>query len=171
MEPNVKRTKIINDAADMVPLLMVFNSRLHSQVFDEVSSGWKTKENLDEITGKDTTKSLDALRQGGLIESRWRMPEPGQQPVLEYRTSYSEVRASFQCTMKEMSEIIMIAFSMDEDLRKLAEQVEKEVERGNASLINLARIFDRSPTFLKAIAKRSGRIAVKGQRLEIVKEP
>jgi len=170
MEPSLKRTKIINDAADMVPLLMVFNSRLHSQVFDEVSSGWKTKEELDEITGKDVSKSLDALRQGGLIESRWRMPEPGAQPVLEYRTSYSEVRASFQCTMKEMSEIIMIAFSLDEDLRKLAEQIEAEVDKGNASLINLARIFDRSPTFLKAVAKRSGRIVVKGQRLEIVKE-
>ena len=31
------------------------------------------------------------------------------------------------------------------------------IEKGNASLINLARIFDKSPTFLKAIAKRSGR--------------
>ena len=170
MEPSVKRTKIINDAADMVPLLQVFNSRLHSQVFDEVSAGWKTKEELDTITGKDTTKSLDALRQGGLVESRWRMPEPGQPPVLEYRTSYSEVRASFQCTMKEMSELIMISFSMDEGLRKLAEDIEVEVEKGNASLINLARVFDRSPMFLKAIAKRSGRIAVKGQRLEIVKD-
>jgi predicted DNA-binding ArsR family transcriptional regulator len=170
MEPNIKRTKIINDAADMVPLLMVFNSRLHSQVFDEVSGGWKTKEELDRVAGKDTAKSIDALRQGGLIESRWRMPEPGAPPVLEYRTSYSEVRTSFQCTMKEMSEIIMIAFSMDEDLRKLAEDVESEVEKGNASLINLARIFDKSPTFLKAIAKRSGRIAVKGQRLEILRE-
>lgn len=170
MEPNVKRTKIINDAADMVPLLQVFNSRLHSQVFDEVSAGWKTKEELDQITGKDASRSLEALKQGGLIESRWRMPEPGQQPVLEYRTSYSDVRASFQCTMKEMSEIIMIAFSTEEGLRTLADEVESEVEKGNASLINLARIFDRSPTFLKAIAKRSGRLGVKGQRLEIIRE-
>lgn len=98
------------------------------------------------------------------------MPEPGQSPVPEYRTSYSDVRASFQCTMKEMSDIIMIAFSMDESLRQLAEDVEAEVEKGNASLINLARVFDKSPTYLKAIAKRSGRIAVKGQRLEIVRE-
>lgn len=170
MEPSVKRTKIINDPADLVPLLQVFNSKLHSQVFDEVSSGWKTQKELEEATGKDVSRSLDVLKQGGLIESRWRMPAPGEAPVLEYRTSYNEVRVNFQCTMKELSEIIMIAFSMDEGLRKLAEQMEKEIEGGNASLVNLSRIFDKSPTFLKGVAKRSRNIVVKGQRLEIVKE-
>ncbi|WP_174589828.1 ArsR family transcriptional regulator [Methanocella conradii] len=170
MEPSVKRTKIINDPADLVPLLQVFNSKLHSQVFDEVSSGWKTQKELEEATGKDVSRSLDVLKQGGLIESRWRMPAPGEAPVLEYRTSYNEVRVNFQCTMKELSEIIMIAFSMDEGLRKLAEQMEKEIEGGNASLVNLSRIFDKSPTFLKGVAKRSRNIVVKGQRLEIVRE-
>ena len=170
MEPSVKRTKIINDPADIVPLLQVFNSKLHSQVFNEISTGWKTEEELEEITGKEVTKSLDALKQGGLIESRWRMPEPGASPVLEYKTSYNEVRANFQCTMKELSELIMIAFSMEESLRKMAEQMEKEIENGNASLVNLSRIFDRSPTFLKGVAKRTHNIVVKGQRLEILKE-
>ncbi|AFC99023.1 Uncharacterized protein conserved in archaea [Methanocella conradii HZ254] len=170
MEPSVKRTKIINDPADLVPLLQVFNSKLHSQVFDEVSGGWKTQKELEEATGKDVSRSLDVLKQGGLIESRWRMPAPGEAPVLEYRTSYNEVRVNFQCTMKELSEIIMIAFSMDEGLRKLAEQMEKEIEGGNASLVNLSRVFDKSPTFLKGVAKRSRNIVVKGQRLEIVRE-
>ena len=169
MEQNVKRTKIINDPADLVPLLQVFNSKLHSQVFNEISSGWKTEKELEEVTGKDVNKSLDALKQGGLIESRWRMPEPGEPPVLEYRTSYNEVRANFQCSMKELSELIMIAFSMDESLRKLADEIEKEVENGNASLVNLARILDKSPTYLKGVAKRSNNIVVKGQRFEIVK--
>ena len=169
MEQNVKRTKIINDPADLVPLLQVFNSKLHSQVFNEISSGWKTEKELEEVTGKDVMKSLDALKQGGLIESRWRMPEPGESPVLEYRTSYNEVRANFQCSMKELSELIMIAFSMDETLRKLADEIEKEIDNGNASLVNLARIFDKSPTFLKGVAKRSNNIVVKGQRFEIVK--
>ncbi len=147
MEPNVKRTKIINDPADLVPLLQVFNSKLHSQVFNEISSGWKTEKELEEITGKDVAKSLDALKQGGLIESRWRMPEPGESPMLEYKTSYNEVRANFQCTMKELSELIMIAFSMDESLRKLAEEIEKEVENGNASLVNLAGSSTTAPLF------------------------
>lgn len=170
MEPTVKRTKIINDPADLVPLLQVFNSKLHSQVFNEISTGWKTEEELQEITGKDVSKSLDALKQGGLIESRWRMPAPGAPPVLEYRTSYNEVRTNFQCSMKELSELIMIAFSMDESLRKMAERMEKEIESGNASLVNLSRIFDKSPTYLKGVAKRSHNIVVKGQRLEILRE-
>lgn len=170
VEPSVKRTKIINDPSDLVPLLQVFNSKLHSQVFDELVKGWKTQAELEAITGKDVTKSIDSLRQGGLIENRWRMPEPGKPPVMEYKTSYSEVRTNFQCTMLELSEIIMIAFSMDESLRKLAEDMEVEVEKGNASLLNLARIFDKSPMYLKGVAKRSNRITVKGQRIEVVKD-
>lgn len=171
MEPSLKRTKIINDPADLVPLLQVFNSKLHSRVFDEITVGWKTQEELEAITGKDVSKSLDALKQGGLIESRWRMPDKGGSPVLEYRTSYSDMRTNLQCGMKDLSDVIMIAFSMDEDLRKLAEDIEKEVEKGNASLINLARTFDKSPTYLKGVAKRSARLAVKGQRIEVVKGP
>jgi predicted DNA-binding ArsR family transcriptional regulator len=139
-------------------------------VFNEISAGWKTERELEEATGKDVSKSLDALKQGGLIESRWRMPAPGEAPVLEYKTSYNEVRTNFQCTMKELSELIMIAFSMDESLRKLAGQMEKEIESGNASLVNLSRIFERSPTFLKGVAKRSHNLVVKGQRLEILRE-
>lgn len=170
MVATVKRTKIINDPADLVPLLQVFSSKLHSQVFNEIAAGWKTEEELRESAAVDVGKSLDALKQGGLIESRWRMPAPGEQPVLEYRTSYNEVRANFQCSMEELSELIMIAFSMDEGLRKMAESIEKEIEGGNASLVNLSRIFDRSPTYLKGVAKRSRNIVVKGQRLEIARE-
>lgn len=48
--------------------------------------------------------------------------------------------------------------------------MEKEIEGGNASLVNLSRIFERSPTFLKGVAKRSHNLVVKGQRLEIVRE-
>ena len=137
MESGVKRTKIINDPADMVPLLQVFNSKLHSQVFNEISTGWKTEKELEEVTGKDVSKSLDALKQGGLIESRWRMPEQGESPVLEYKTSYNEVRANFQCSMKELSELIMIAFSMDESLRKMAEQIEQGIDAFPAALRKL----------------------------------
>jgi len=36
--------------------------------------------------------------------------------------------------------------------------------------VNLSRIFERSPTFLKGVAKRSNNIVVKGQRLEITRE-
>ena len=166
----MKRTRVINDPSDLVPLIEVFSNTDHRQVYNLLTNNWYTKEELDREIGSDTHKSLDAMRRGGLLESKWRMPEAGESPQMEFQTSFTSLRSGFQCSIVEFAEVIENALSQDESIRIEAERLEEEVRKGNNSLINLARILDTNPNQLKCIAKRYGRLVVKGQRLEVLNE-
>jgi len=93
------RTRIVNDPADLVPLLRVFKSDAHKKVFSSLLNGWRTEDELREMLQEDIYYSLDMLQRTGLVETKWRMPEQGNTPQIEYHTSYSKLRADFQCSI------------------------------------------------------------------------
>jgi predicted DNA-binding ArsR family transcriptional regulator len=118
---------------------------------------------------EDIYYSLDMLKKTGLVESKWRMPEPGHTPQVEYHTCYSKLRADFQCSISDICDLIRIAITDDEALRDVADAMEFEVKNGNSSVQNLSRTLNQSPTFLRGIAKRSQNLVVKGHRFELSK--
>lgn len=166
-----KRTRIVNDPADLVPLLQVFGTEKHKKVLDELSMKWWTEKDLKESLGYDAYESLEILRKAGLLENNWRMPKPGQTPDREFRSSYSRLIANFQCSFEDLGDMIMIAFMDDNEVKKIADVIEAEISSGKRSMSNLCRTLDLSPTFLRGIAHRSKTIVVKGQRVELIDEP
>jgi predicted DNA-binding ArsR family transcriptional regulator len=163
------RTRIVNDPADLVPLLRVFKSDAHKKVFSSLLNGWRTEDELREMLQEEIYHSLDMLQKTGLVETKWRMPEQGNTPQIEYHTSYSKLRADFQCSITDMCDLIRIAITDDETLRDVADTMEFEVRNGNSSVQNLSRTLNQSPTFLRGIAKRSHSLVVKGHRFELAK--
>ena len=162
-----KRTRIINDPSELVPFLRIFGSRTHKNVFDALSKKWMTEEDLEEFMGSDVSKSIRILKTGGLIESQWRMPEPGKTPAMEYHTSYSKVQTNFQCSFEDMSDIVMLSFKPYEDFKESIEQLETLVSEGNQSMSNLVRAFNQSPLYIRALARRSDKLTVMGQRVKM----
>ncbi|MGA9099270.1 MAG: ArsR family transcriptional regulator [Methanotrichaceae archaeon] len=169
---NGKRTRIINDPSDLVPLLQAFGSEVHKKVFDELCKGWHTERELVQAVGDKSTvhRSVALLRKSGLIETKWRAPEPGGSPEKEYHSTYSRIQASFGASMEDLSEIIGLTFMSDEDLRDVIESLQKQVMAGNNSLSNLSREMNLSQVFLKGVAKRAENLAVRGQRIELYDE-
>lgn len=165
-----KRTRIINDPSDLVPLLRVFGSETHKKVFGCLQNDWKTENELEAMAGQRVRDSVEILRKSGLIESRWRMPEPGKTPEKEYHSSYSKIQVNFQCTIEDMSDLVMITFKNDSELRNIVEKLEEEVAKGNQSMTGLMRVLDQSPLFIRSAARRSPRLVVKGQRIEFAGE-
>ena len=78
-----KRTRIINDPSDLVPLLQAFGSNVHKKIFDELSRDWHTERELTLLVGDEASvhRSVALLRKSGLIETKWRVPEPGLSPI------------------------------------------------------------------------------------------
>ncbi|HEX7627327.1 MAG TPA: ArsR family transcriptional regulator, partial [Candidatus Methanoperedens sp.] len=56
------------------------------------------------------------------------------------------------------------------DLRSYLDQIEKEVKAGNQSMNGLQRVIDKSIMYIRAVARRSPILTVKGQRIEIFGE-
>jgi predicted DNA-binding ArsR family transcriptional regulator len=165
-----RRTRIINDPSEMVPLLQTFRSKEHKHVFNALSTEWMTKSQLDEKMGIDTEESIDILQKCGLLESQWRMPKPGEKPDKEYHSSYSKVQANFQCSFDDLSEIITLTFTPYEEIKDLIGELEKEVESGNHSMSALTRKLNRSALYIRSLARRANRLTVMGQRLKINEE-
>lgn len=163
--------KIINDPSDLVPLLQIFSSRIYRGVYDELSKGWRTLEELKAVVDGNVEEALKVLKKGGLIETQWRMPEnPGDAPVKEYRSTYSLVTANFQCSMKHLNELLNVAFMPENTLEEFNSKIVNEIRKGNSSIIHISRDLGLDPMFVKGIAKRSLKLNVKGQRVEIARE-
>jgi len=163
-----KRTRIINDPSDLVPLLRTFGSDTHKKVFDHLLVDWYTDEELKEMLNFEVGESLTILKKSGLIESKWRMPEPGKKPTKEFHTSYSKIQVNFQCSIEDLADLLMITFTCDDDIRNMMEQIETEVVNGNQSMTGLSRAVGTTPLYLRGIARRSNKLLVKGQRIEFV---
>jgi predicted DNA-binding ArsR family transcriptional regulator len=167
-----KRTRIINDPSDLVPLLQAFGSNVHKKIFDELSQDWHTERELASLVGDESSvhRSVALLRKSGLVETKWRVPEPGASPEKEYHSTYSRIQANFGASMEDLSELISLTFMSDEELRVVTEKLQKMVDGGNSSLSNLSRELGVSQIFIRGVAKRTEGLAVRGQRIEPYEE-
>jgi predicted DNA-binding ArsR family transcriptional regulator len=128
-----------------------------------------TEEEIDDqLNDGDVGQCITILKKGNLIEEQWRMPEPGQRPVREFRATYNKFRANFQCNFADLSDLIYISVSNDENLRLMVEKIEDELKNGNSSINDIARKFNVSSVFIKGLAKRIPHLDVKGQGLVLL---
>lgn len=161
--------RIVNDPIELVPLIITFNNPKFKELYELLNKNWLTEDELCKYADEDVVADcLAILKKGNLIEEQWRMPQPGQKPIKEFRTTYSKFRANFQCSMTELGDLLHIAVSTHENLRKLVDKIEKEIEGGNSSINDMARKFSCNTTIVKGLAKRIPRFDVKGQTLVLI---
>ncbi len=128
-----------------------------------------TEEDLADYAGKSTVaECLAILKKGNLIEEQWRMPKPGEKPTKEYRATYSKFRASFQCSMGDIGDLLHIAISNDESLRSIVDAVQQEIMTGTTSIGDISRKYGVSPIFIKGLAKRIPGLDVRGQGMVLL---
>lgn len=164
-----QRIKIISNSIDLVPIIHIFNSDLHKSVFNELLRSWKTEKELKEIIGTDVNKSIELLKMGHLISGRWRTPERGKMPEMEYTSAYSKIKADFQSDFEDLGEIIYIAVMDDETFREYELEIIKKIKNDKKSINEICRELNYSPSFLRGLLKRSLLLDLRGQDVVIVK--
>jgi predicted DNA-binding ArsR family transcriptional regulator len=176
MEPYIYRVftvpghiRIVNDPVELVPLLMTFNDPSFKKVYELLNKSWMTEDEIRVHVDTDSIPlCLQILKKGNLVEEQWRMPKPGAKPLKEFRATYNKFRATFQCSLSDLSDILYISLSNDENLREVVEKIEGELGKGNSSINDLSRKFGVSPVFIKGLAKRIIHMDVKGQGLVLI---
>lgn len=161
--------RIVNDPVELVPLLMTFNDPAFKKVYELLNKSWMTEAEIQAHVDDEVVQvCIQLLKKGNLVEEQWRMPKPGKKPEREFRATYNKFRANFQCNLADLSDILYIALSNDENLRNVVENIESELTRGNSSINDLSRKFSVSPVFIKGLAKRITHMDVKGQGLVLL---
>jgi len=161
--------KILNDPVELVPLLITFNNADYKRIYELLNKTWLTEEELGAYADLSTViECLSILRKGNLVEEQWRMPKPGEKPTKEYRAIYSKFRASFQCSMGDIGDLLHIAVSNDAGLRSIVDSVEQEIVAGTTSIGDISRKYGVSPIFIRGLAKRIPGLDVKGQGMVLL---
>ncbi|NLD57730.1 MAG: ArsR family transcriptional regulator [Methanomicrobiales archaeon] len=161
--------RIVNDPVELVPLLMTFNDSMYKKVYELLNKSWMTEDEIRaQVQEESVSVCLQILKKGNLVEEQWRMPKPGKKPEKEFRATYNKFRANFQCNLADLSDILYLSLSNDENLREVVENIEDELEKGNSSINDLSRKFSVSPVFVKGLAKRIPHMDVKGQGLVLL---
>jgi len=161
--------KILNDPVELVPLLITFNNAEYKKIYDLLNKAWMTEDDLADYAARSTvTECLAILKKGNLIEEQWRMPKPGEKPTKEYRATYSKFRASFQCSMGDLGDLLHIAISNDESLRAIVDAVQQEIMTGTTSIGDISRKYGVSQIFIRGLAKRIPGLDVRGQGMVLL---
>lgn len=161
--------RIVNDPVELVPLLMTFNDPMYKKVYELLNKSWMTEEEVQaQVQDDKLPVCIQILKKGNLVEEQWRMPKPGKKPEKEFRATYNKFRANFQCNLSDLSDILYLSLSNDENLREVVEKIESELGKGNSSINDLSRKFNVSPVFVKGLAKRIPHMDVKGQGLVLI---
>ncbi len=166
----VKRTKLVNDIVDLIPILHLLSTETYKRVYSALLEKWYTIEELKREFGENFIDALRILKHAGMLEVRWRMPaDPSNRPEKEYHVNYTHISANFYVSLKELNSVLEIAFMPDDELEKYVSLIEAEINAGRNSVAHICKSLNLDPLLIRSVAKRSLKLMLKGQIVELAK--
>ena len=167
----VRRAKLVSDIVELVPILQLFSTNLYKNVYETLLSEWLTFNELRERFGEGVEEALKILKHAGMLEVKWRMPsDPAGKPEKEYHVSYTHVDARFYSSLKDLNKILEIVFMPDDEFEDIVKKIVEEVKAGKMSVQHISKSLSLDPVIIRAVAKKSLKLHLKGQIVELVKE-
>jgi len=164
----VRRTKLVNDIAEFVPILHIFSTNLYKNVYETLLSEWLTLNELRERFGDEVEEALHILKHAGMLETKWRMPsESSGRPEKEYHVSYTHLSANFYASLKDLNRMLEVVFMPEDEFEEIVARIMQEVKAGRMSVPHISRSLRLDALFIRAVAKRSLKLNIKGQLVEL----
>ncbi|HID43900.1 MAG TPA: ArsR family transcriptional regulator [Archaeoglobaceae archaeon] len=166
----VKRAKLVNDIVELIPILQLFSSKTYRSVYESLLIERLTLSELEKRFG-DCTEALKVLKHAGMLEVKWRMPsEPQGKPEKEYHVSYTHLSASFYSPLKDLNTILEVVSMPDDEFEEIVKKIENEILSGRKSVPYISKSLGLDPLYIRSVAKRSLKLTLKGQLVEISKD-
>jgi predicted DNA-binding ArsR family transcriptional regulator len=166
-----KRAKLVSDIVELVPILQIFSTKIYRKVYESLLDRWMTFKELENEFGDGVEEALKILKHAGMLEVKWRMPaNPGDTPEKEYHVSYTHLSANFYTSLKDLNKILEIIFLPDNEIENIVSKIIDEINVGRMSVPHISRSLELDPLIIRAAAKRSLKLNVKGQLIELAKD-
>lgn len=165
------RAKLVNDVVDLVPIMYMFSTNLYRNVYSVLLDGWYTIQELRDMFGDGIEEALKILKSAGMLEVRWRMPkDPAGKPEKEYHVTYTHINASFYISLIDFNKVLDIIFMPEDDFESMVKKIIDEIKAGRMSVQHISKELKLDPIVVRAIAKRSLKLNLKGNIIEIAEE-
>lgn len=165
----MRRIKVINEPTELVPMLRALDTVVKRQVFQEVTNGWNTAEQIEDKYGEEGKDALLFFEKMKLVETMWQSREDNTQEKA-YHTYYISFYINTSAPVTEISDILAAAVMDDKEFNKLETKIIKLVGEDGMFIGDISEQEDLSATFLKALVKRSTKLEYRGHRIEKSKE-
>lgn len=167
----MRRVKLVNDVVDLVPILYMFSTTTYKNVYSALLDSWYTLNELKEMFGEGVEEALRILKSAGMLEMRWRMPkDPAGKPEKEYHVNYTHINASFYLSLVDLNKVLEVVFMSEDEFEELVKKIIDEVKSGRISVQYISKDLNIEPIVVRAVAKRSLKLNLKGNIVEIAKE-
>jgi len=167
----VRRAKLVNDAVELVPVLQLFSTETYRKVYETLLNEWKTYDELKQLYGDGVDEALKILKNAGMLEVKWRMPsEPVSKPEKEYHVSYTHLSINVYISLKDLNTILNAIFMAEDEESEIVRKIVEQIAKGRMSVQHISRETGMDSLFIRAIAKKSLKLSLKGQLVEMAKE-
>ncbi len=164
----MNRIKVVNDVADLVPILRAVDSEVKKTIFLEVAQAWLTAKQVGDKWGEEGLEALRFFEKMKLVETKWQtgQDEKGRAvPEKAYHAFYGSFHINASSPINEISDVLAVAMMAEEKYRKTEERLYKMVGDQGMFAGDVADEMQITQTTLKALVKRSGRLDFRGHRI------
>ncbi len=165
----MKRIKVINEPTDLVALLRAMDTPVKKDVFQEASNGWISKKATEEKYGREGVEALDFFEKMHLVETSWQIDSQFNKEKI-YHSYYVSVHINTSASITEISDILFITQMSEKTYKELESKVFEKVSDEGTFSGEFLKNLELTPTMLKSLVKRSSRLAIKGHRIERIKQ-
>jgi predicted DNA-binding ArsR family transcriptional regulator len=160
----LNRIKVVSEVAELVPILRAVDSDVKSEVFKEVSAGWKSAREIEEKFGAAGADALRFFEKMKLVETKWQTG-PTASPEKAYHAFYSSFHINATAPVQEISDVLHAATMPDEAYGEIENRIYEMVGTEGKFSGDVADALKVTQTKLKALVKRSPRLDFRGHRI------
>ena len=160
----MNRIKVVSEVAELVPILRAVDSDVKSEVFKEVSAGWKTAREIEEKFGTSGADALRFFEKMKLVETKWQTG-PSSSPEKAYHAFYSSFHINATAPVQEISDVLHAAMMSDSAYAAIEKQIFDMLGTEGKFSGDVADALKVTQTKLRALVKRSPRLDFRGHRI------
>ncbi|MFX0206450.1 MAG: ArsR family transcriptional regulator [Candidatus Hodarchaeota archaeon] len=165
----MNRIKVVNELAELVPMLRAVDTEVKTEVFKEVANEWKTANQIEEKYGREGVEALHFFEKLKLVETKWQTGATAS-PEKAYHAFYGSFHINATAPVQEISDILFVVVMPESKYKKLEEKLCKLVGGEGKFAGDLADEMNVSHMTLRALVKRSSKLDFRGHRVQIFED-
>ena len=164
----MKRTKLINDPAELVALFRSVDSPDRRAVLARLAEGWTPTSELQEMFGEKAFSAITFFEKFKLVESQWEVRDG--KPEKAYRTFYNAFQISTSLSFEETQELLTVVLMDEAVFEALEVKIMEMVGEEGCFANDISRELELTSLKLKGLARRSVTFDYRGHNIVLIKE-
>jgi predicted DNA-binding ArsR family transcriptional regulator len=162
----MNKIKVVNDVGDLVTIFTISNDKTKSELLKLLNQNWMTEDEVKQKLGAKAVENLKYMEKIKFVESQWSNTPNGPKKV--FHNYYTSIQINILLPTEEAGDIIYVASLEDSEVEAYCNKITKMIDDGIQYIAEIQEKLKQSPTYVRAIIKRSKHLTIKGMKVEKV---